>query len=340
MDLLLVAVHVPKLADIFAPQYCKDRERLSQVWDSESVTDLNALVIFAHVVEANSFSEAARRLNIPVSTLSRRVAELEDQLGLRLLHRSTRRLRLTDAGSDLLEYARQGAQISAALGNIASDHGTAIAGKLRLSAPPSISDSLLAPLIQGFQTLHPAIRLEVFITERLVDHIADGVDLTFRIGQLKDSALIGRKLLSYRHRLLASRDYLQRFALPETPDDLLNHRLLTFSRRKPGDRWIFEHVNGHDRQTIFFEPHLSMNDYAGLAPAIRAGIGIGELPPIVQAYLACQDELVEVMPDWRFRTFDLWLLHLSSKHLSRAVRAFKDFAAEQTNLLFPHLRLP
>ena len=302
------------------------------------MADLNSLVVFAQVVEANSFSEAARRLKMPTSTVSRRIAELEDQLGVRLLDRSTRRLRLTDVGSEVLEHAQRGARLSEAVTNISSNYVSNVSGTLRLSAPPSISDSLLAPLIGAFQSRYPDVRVQVLITERLVDHIGEGVDVMFRIGALKDSALVGRKLLSYRHQLLASPAYLETCSPPKTPQDLLRHRLLAFSRWKPENRWIFAHVNGRDKETIFFEPYLSMNDYAGLVPAILAGVGIGELPPVVQPELSRNGRLVEVMPKWRFRTFDLWLLHLGNRHVPRAVRVFKEFAAQMIPTLF--MKLP
>src|SRR5436190_7727915 len=113
--------------------------------------DLDSLLIFAKVVEANSFSEAARRLGMPISTVSRRIADLEDQLGVRLLDRSTRNLRLTDVGSDILEHAQRSAEISESVDSIASHQLSDVSGLLRLSAPPSISDSLLAPMIGAFQ---------------------------------------------------------------------------------------------------------------------------------------------------------------------------------------------
>jgi DNA-binding transcriptional LysR family regulator len=301
------------------------------------MADLNSLVVFAHVVEANSFSEAARRLTMPTSTVSRRIAELENQLGVRLLDRSTRRLRLTDVGAELLEHAQQGAQLSDAISSIASNYGATVSGKLRLSAPPSISDSLLAPLINAFQKRYPEVSVQVLIAERAVEHIADGIDLIFRIGQLSDSALVGQKLLSYRHQLLASPNYLKAHPLVRHPQDLLKHRLLSFARWKPRNRWIFEHIDGEAKETVFFDPYLSMNDYAGLAPAILEGVGIGELPPVVLPELSRRGPLAEVMPKWRFRTFDLWLLHLGSRHLSRAVRAFQDFAVDRTPGLFPKL---
>ncbi|MGI4802518.1 MAG: LysR family transcriptional regulator [Janthinobacterium lividum] len=117
--------------------------------------DLNALIVFAKVIEARSFSEAARCLKMPVSTVSRRVADLEDQLGARLLERSTRNLRVTDLGSDVLEHANRILEIAEALNGHVSNQLSQVAGTLRLSAPPSISDSLLTPLVSAFQASYP-----------------------------------------------------------------------------------------------------------------------------------------------------------------------------------------
>jgi DNA-binding transcriptional LysR family regulator len=303
-----------------------------------SMPDLSSLVIFARVVEANSFSEAARRLKIPVSTVSRRVAELEDELEVRLLERSTRRLRLTDVGLRVLQLAQRGAELSEAVNNIASDLSSKVSGILRLAAPPSISDSLLAPLVGSFQESYPDVRVQIMITERIVDHIEEGVDLLFRVGALRDSTLVARKILTYRHRLLASPAYLKGHKQPSVPGDLLGHRLIAFSRWQPENRWHFVQARGKETTKLRFEPYLSINDYAGIVPALLAGVGIGELPPLVRPELVQQGRLVEVMRNWHLRTFDLWLLHAGNKHLPRAVHLFKEFAANGTPKLF--LKLP
>ena len=154
------------------------------------MADLNSLVIFAKVVEAKSFSEAARRLKMPVSTVSRRIAELEDELDVRLLERSTRHLRLTELGAEILEHALRGAEINDSIESIVSNKLSNVSGILRLSAPPSISDTLLAPLVCAFQASYPNVRVQVLVTNRFVDHIAEGVDLVFRLGALKDSSLV------------------------------------------------------------------------------------------------------------------------------------------------------
>jgi DNA-binding transcriptional LysR family regulator len=301
------------------------------------MANLNSLVVFAKVVEASSFSEAARRLKMPVSTVSRRIAELEDQLGVRLLERSTRSLRLTELGAEVLEQAARSAELSEAVESIVSNRLSDVSGTLRLSAPPSISDTLLTPLIIAFQASYPNVRVQVLVTDRFVDHIAEGVDLAFRLGALKDSSLVAKRILSYRHQLVASPAYLRGIKLPKKPQDLLKHRLLSFSHWKPDNKWVFVHKNGRQKETLAFSPFLSMNDYSGLAPALLAGSGIGDLPPIVQPELMRTGRLVEVMSDWRFRTFDLSLVHLGNRHISKPCRLFKEFAAQMAPTLFPDL---
>jgi DNA-binding transcriptional LysR family regulator len=159
----------------------------------------------------------------------------------------------------------------------------------------------------------------------------------FRLGALKDSTLVARKILTYRHQLLASPVYLEKCRLPRTPQDLLAHRLLAFSRCKPENRWNFAHVNGKDKETLTFQPYLSMNDYAGLASALLEGAGIGELPPLVQPELVRDGRLIEIMPKWRFRTFGLSVIHLGNRHIPRPVRVFKEFAVQMAPTLFPTL---
>ena len=299
------------------------------------MTDLNSLLVFAKVVEANSFSEAARRLQMPISTVSRRIAELENELGVRLLERSTRNLRVTELGAEVLEHAIRTAELSEAVSNIVSSRVSSVSGTLRLSAMPSVSDMILTPVVTAFQASYPDVRVQILVTERHVDHIAEGVDLAFRLGPLKDSSLVARKILTYRHQLVASPDYLKNCEPPEEPQDLLKHRLLAFSYWKPESSWSFVRGNGQEKETLTFRPYLAMNDYNGIAPALLAGAGIGDLPPVVQPQLMREGRLVEVMPDWRFRAYDLSLVHY--RHISKPCRLFKEFATEMTQTLFPDL---
>jgi DNA-binding transcriptional LysR family regulator len=294
-------------------------------------------LIFAKVVEANSFSEAARRLHIPVSTVSRRIAELEDQLGVRLLERSTRSLRLTDTGAEILQQAQRSAELNDAVESIVSNTLAEVSGTLRLSAPPNISDTLLVPLVCAFQASYPKVRIYIFVTQRMVDPITDGIDLVLRVGELQDSSLVARRLLRYRHQLVASPAYLDQAGWPQHPRDLLDHRLVAFSLGTPDRQWRFLKGGDGDPFALSFAPHLAMNDYAGVAAAVLTAGGIGDLPPIVCADLLRDGKLVEVMPKWRFPAQDLSLLHLRNRHASRALRLFKDFAVRMSPTLFPAL---
>jgi DNA-binding transcriptional LysR family regulator len=274
---------------------------------------------------------------MPPSTVSRRITELETQLGVRLIERSTRSLRLTDVGSELLEHAQRSAEISEAVSNIASNHSARVSGTLRISAPPTISDSLLAPLIIRFQEAYPDVRVQVFTTDRILPQIAEGIDLAFRVGELEDSSLVVRRLLTYRHQVVASPSYLKNRKGPKRPAELLQHRLLAFSFWTPQNTWSFTRAGSKEKASVTFQPHLSINEYAGLAIALVAGAGIGELPPIVQPDLLRQGRLVEVMPNWHLRLFNLSLVHLGNRYIPRAVRVFKDFAAEVVPKLFAKL---
>lgn len=299
------------------------------------MTNLNALIVFAKVAETESFSEAARRLNMPISTVSRRVADLEDALGVRLLERSTRSLRLTNVGADVLSEAQRCAEVSDAVESIVSNQLSEARGLLRLSAPPSIADSLLAPILNGFQASYPGVRVHVLVTDRFVDHIAEGVDLAFRAGEMKDSSLVARTVLTYRRRLVASPDYLAGIAPPGAPGDLLHHRLLAFSFLPNDHSWTFN--RGAKTETIRFQPALAMNDYAGLAESLASGGGIGDLPPIVRPDLLKSGRLVEVMPEWRLRREPLSMVHPGNRHIPRSVRLFMVFAGQMAPRIFPDL---
>jgi DNA-binding transcriptional LysR family regulator len=303
----------------------------------ESMTDLNSLVVFAKIVEANSFSEAARRLKMPVSTVSRRIADLENQLGVRLLERSTRSLRLTELGKEVLEHALRCNELSETVESIVSSRLSDVSGTLRISAPPSISDTLLTPLSMAFQASYPNVRIQILVTNRMVDHMSEGIDLAFRLGIINDATLVSRPILTYRHQLVASQAYLERCKAPKKPSDLLDHRLISFSHWRPDSSWTFIHKDPDEEVALTFAPYLAMNDFSGLTPALLAGVGIGSLPPVVQPDLLRDGRLIEVMPDWHFQTYDLSLVNAGSRSVSKACRLFKDFASQMAPILFPAL---
>ena len=311
--------------------------RLHRRTASNEMADLNSLIVFAKVAEALSFTEAARRLEMPVSTVSRRVADLEKQLSVQLLERSTRTLRLTAVGHEVLDYARRAAEANEGVEHVVANQRAEVSGLVRLAAPPSISDSVLAPIITAFRRQHAGVRFEVVITEQVVDFIADRIDLEVHVGPVEDTSVVVRRLLSFRHRLVASPAYLGRVEAPEHPRDLLHHPILAFSHFRPDYVWEFTHANGRDAERLAFVPRLGTNDYVGVTAGLLAGGGIGDLPPIVQPELMREGRLVEVMPEWHLPVFDLVILHPATRYQSRAVRLFKEFASQMIGALFPEL---
>ncbi|VAW73507.1 Transcriptional regulator, LysR family [hydrothermal vent metagenome] len=299
--------------------------------------DLNATALFVKVVEYKSFSEASRRLGVPISTVSRKVSDLEKTLGVRLLERSTRQLRLTELGQDYYAYCRRGIEEIETGTLMLSERQAEISGTLRLSIPPGLADRLIVPLASAFQEAYPAVTIRILITERMVDFIQDAVDLALRVGDLKDSSLVARPLIHYRHVLVSSPGYLDAFGLPAHPRDLSAHRMITFNGWF--DNASLKLIKGRKAHRVKVEGVLALNDYAGILSAVESGQGIAEIPSIICGEALHDGRLVEVMPDWRFAPTMLSAVYPGNRNLSRIVRLFKDFCIEQIRALSPYANI-
>ena len=295
------------------------------------MADLNAMALFALVAEHKSFSEASRRAGVPVSTVSRKVAKLERDLGVRLLERSTRRLRLTEIGEEFYRYCARAMEELDAAALMIGERQAEVSGLLRLSVPPSLERCLIVPLIGGFQARYPKARLRIWVTHRKLNLIEDGVDLAFRVDELRDEGLISRRLLTYRHCLLAAPGYLAKADGPRDPDDLDDHRLIAFADWFAEARWRF--LKNGRRKAHTVQSTLSVNDYNAVAAAAEAGLGIAELPSFMAGPALEAGRLVEVLPDWAFTPFSapevvLSAVYPSNRNLSRLVRLFLDHCVE------------
>jgi len=299
--------------------------------------DRNAMALYVKVVENNSFSRAAEREGIPVSTISRKISELEKALGVRLLERSTRRLRMTEIGQDYYERCRRGLEEFETANLMVKDQQAQVSGRLRLSVPPSISDVLVIPLIEDFQALYPNAIVNCLVTDRHVNHIEDGIDISLRVGDLKDSSLVARRLLRYRSVLVASPGYLERAGAPSHPNELPLHALVAFSRWDPAVTWLLE--NNGETHKVTVQPRIAINDYAGVQSAVINGLGISEIPSIVCGPGIRDGRLVEIMPEWQFSPVTLSAVYPSNRNLSRLVRLFKDFCVERIEALLPHAKV-
>ena len=298
--------------------------------------DKNAMALYVKVVENNSFSKAAQREGVPVSTVSRKISELEKALGVRLLERSTRRLRMTEIGQDYYERCRRGLEEFEAANLMVSDQQAEVSGRLRLSVPPSLSEVVVIPLIEAFQALYPNAIVNCLVTDRHVNHIEDGIDISLRVGELKDSSLVARRLLRYRSVLVASPRYLERAGAPSHPNELPLHALVAFSRWEPTVTWRLE--NNGETHNITVQPRIAINDYAGVQSAVIDSLGISEVPSIICGQRLQDGSFVEVMPEWQFAPVTLSAIYPSNRNLSRLVRLFRDLCVERIEALVPYAK--
>lgn len=292
---------------------------------TDAKTDLNQLVIFAKVVETQSFTAAGRALGLPKSTVSRKVAQLEERLGVVLLERTTRKLSLTDVGAAFYDRcARISLEIDeaerAVLGNHAEPRGV-----LRLAAPPELASRLLADVLRGYLVANRAIDVELELTERAVDMLDEGFDATITVGRPPDSTALVRTLGTVRRVLVASPSYLQRFGIPEQPEDLEQHDLVMLGHPR---RHSSLELRGADGQTITIatRPRMVVDDVGMLRDAVLGGVGIGLLPST-----CCADELDggllrAVMREWA-QTETIHATYPTSRHLSGKLRSFLDYLA-------------
>ena len=282
--------------------------------------DLNSLQLFVHVVQQGSFSAASRKVRTPVSTISRRISELESQLDQRLLERSTRSLDLTDAGKTLYLFASRGFEEIAA-GHVAMQESQDnLSGTLRISIPPNVD--AWEPLIDEFYQRYPKVQLEVICTTRRIDFVEDGIDVVLRVGELKHQLAVARKLGSYRHVLVASPKFLQQHSAPKTPDELTDLPLAAFVNRLGDDYW---HLGD---KKIAITPQFACNDYAPILAMVRKGNMISELPPTMVNKFIKSGELVELLAEYPLPPFDLHLLYPSRKYLSNIAKTYIDFCIE------------
>lgn len=286
--------------------------------------DLNEMAIFVHVVEAGSFTGAAKNLGLPKSTVSRKITQLEERLGIRLIQRTTRSLRLTDTGNAYYNHcARILSEIEEA--NIAvTQMQSTPTGTLRITAPVLFGSTVLSSLVADYMEQHPQVSIDMVLSDQKLDLVQEGIDIAFRIGQLEDSSLIGRHLGDVHAMLCASPEYLKRHGTPNHPQDLSEHTLLSTPE------WTSWSLVGPDEKetSIQVKPRLQVNDFASLYTLALSGVGIAPLPMLIAASGIRSTNLVPVLCDWPFENSPIHALYPSNRHLSAKVRSFVDFVIE------------
>ena len=283
------------------------------------------MMVFVQVVEAGSFSEAARQLMMTPSTVSKLIQRLEARLGIRLVERSTRRLLLTDEGAFYYERSqRLLADLDETEQQIAQG-GAAPEGLIRVSSSVSFGTAALEPILPAFFEAYPKIVIDLSLSDEVVDLYLERTDVAIRVGRLPDSNLVARKIGTTKRRIVASPAYLARWGVPKTPEDLLRHNCLGFNFRRANPVWPMR--EGGRIVERMLSGSLLTNNGETIRRMAMAGVGIGRIADYHVRGPIARGELVEVLADSAIAEADeIHALYRGAQHLPARVRAFLDFS--------------
>jgi len=291
------------------------------------MVDLNTVPIFLAVIEKDSFSGAAKVLGLSKSAVSKRVTALEAELGVKLLQRSTRKLRLTEAGERYVVAAEVAMRSLQEAEAIATDLQSKPQGLLRVHAPMSFGRVHVTSLLPDFLTAYPQMQVHLEMSDTWADMIEGNFDLAIRAGDLPDAALISRKLCDLKSVLCASPDYLEQNEIPLVPQDLKDHNCLTSTHHILERKWHFE--KSGKTQTMHISGRLSLNTSDALREALIQGFGIGRLPTFVAGAAITAGKLVPVLPDYAMRSKPLHALYPDKHLLPAKAEVFLNYVADK-----------
>ncbi len=288
---------------------------------------LAATRVFVQVVDAGGFARAAEALDLSNAVVTRQVAALEAHLGARLLNRTTRRMSLTDAGEDFHARARAILEQVAEAEAVAAQGARNPVGLLKLSAPLSYGISHLAPVLARFRERYPQLRLDVDLSDRLVDLAHEGVDVALRITSRLDPGVVARRIVALDIVVCAAPGYLQRRGTPRTPAELAAHDTLSFSYLWAGDEWPFTDASGR-REQVRVRPAVHSSNGELLRELAIGGAGIILQPRFIVEDALRAGTLVPILESYRTFDLNLYAVYLSQRLLPRKVRVFIDFLVE------------
>ena len=300
------------------------------------MNQLDAMTAFVRVAELGSFTQAAESLGLSKAHVTATVQRLEALVGTRLLHRTTRRVQLTQDGQDFHERCRDLLADMEELRTLFQrGEGGTLRGRLRVDMPIGTARNLVVPRLPEFMQAHPGIEIELSSTDRRVDLVREGFDCVLRVGSLGDSSLVARPLGHYRMANCASPSYVARFGLPRSPDELSAHRLVHYAPSLGGKPIGFEVDDGEGGvRALPMAGALTVNNSEAYLGACLAGIGIVQVPRAGVAGLLASRELVELLPQHLPPAMPVNLLYAHRRHLPKRVQAFMAWVAE---VMRPHL---
>jgi DNA-binding transcriptional LysR family regulator len=288
---------------------------------------LDEIAVFVQVVEAGSFTAAARKRAVPKSTLSRGVARLEDALRTPLLQRTARKVALTDAGRAFYDRVAphvSGLRDAAAL---AGEREEQPRGLLRVTAPGDVGEALLADALVRFSVRYPQLKLDVDLSARTVNLVEEGFDVAIRASnKLKDSTLVARKIVDVEAHYYATPSYLAKHGTPKNPDDLAKHECLLFRASDGHGDWVM--TSQEESRSVRVSGRFMGTEFSFIRSVLRAGAGIGPLPSFYAASDVSDGRLVRVLTPWHWPVGSLYLVYPGARHIPRKVAVFRDFMLE------------
>jgi len=295
---------------------------------------LEAMQIFARVAELASFTKAADSLGMPKASMSTAVQQLETLLGTRLLHRTTRKVQMTQDGLAFYERCKDLLADMDELQTMFLQGPQALRGRLRVDMPSGVARSFIVPRLPEFLREHPQVEIELSSTDRKVDLIREGFDCVLRVGALEDSALIARPLGQFRIVTCASAAYIEAHGEPKSLDDLSRHQLIhyvsTLGAKSPG----WEYFDGTRYVSLPMSGAITVNSAETYQATCLAGLGLIQVPAIAVRALIEQGSLVEVLPQYKAEPMPVSLLYAHRRNLSKRVQVFMAWMAE---MLVPYL---
>jgi LysR family transcriptional regulator, regulator for bpeEF and oprC len=287
--------------------------------------DLRTLAIFVKVAERKSFVRAAADLGITQSGVSNAISRLEEQLGVRLLARTTRRVGLTEDGAAFFERCRQVLADLEEAELVLRETRLKPTGRLRIDMPVGFGRLKVVPLLERFQAQYPELTLALSSTDRYVDLVEDGIDVCVRLGELQDSSLMARRLTQTQFRVFGTPSYFAKHGRPKKPDDLAAHNCLGFTLRDTRlvRNWRF--VRDGVEATVTPKGNMSFTDGAALCDAACTGVGLAQMHGYYVDDALAAGKLEPVLEKFKPQVVPIWLVYPQTRHLSPKVRAFIDF---------------
>lgn len=289
--------------------------------------DLNLMAVYAHVVDSGSFSAAARRLGMSRSAVSKAVAKLEQSLGVRLLHRSTRHLSVTEIGAAFAEHCSRILDEMTRAEQVASSLHAQPRGVLRVAASVAFGTLHVAPALADFLGCYPDLDIDMTITDRGIDLAEEGYDVVVRVARELPPNLVARPLAPVRRRLCATPEYFARHGLPQAPQDLARHNCLDYTHSGEQGLWRFTGPEGEIAVPV--AGRLRINDDEALSQAVLGGLGLALLPTFIVGRDLQAGRLRAALSEYIPVERHVYALYLPTRHLPAKVRAFIDFLVER-----------